>query len=401
MNAEIITTGTELLLGLITDTNSTYIARQLCDIGLNLYYITSAGDNQERVAQVINTALDRSDVVITTGGLGPTVGDITREAVAQATNRKLIIDPNLLATIEAFFARRGYTMTANNQRQAQIPEGATPLENPVGTAPCFIVHDPRGIVISLPGVPSEMKHMMQNEVLPYLRKTLNLSQIIKTRILRTAGIGESALDFQIADLETSANPTIGLAAHPGQVDVRLCAKAQNDTQADALLDATEAQVRERIGEYIFGLDDDTLESSIASILKQRSLTLSVAEVNTGGLISSQLNRIDPQGLVFRGGWILPDSHTHVTRQGNAKVEQEASILAEKVCTATGADLSLVVINREPDQSYILTSAGNQRRVQQARRERSLRFRGYDSHSQSVLASYALDLVRRLCLDHPD
>ncbi|MBN1581897.1 MAG: CinA family nicotinamide mononucleotide deamidase-related protein [Anaerolineae bacterium] len=393
MNAEIITTGTELLLGVISDTNSTYIARQFRDIGLDLYFITSAGDNQERVAQVIDTALDRSDVIITTGGLGPTVGDITREAVAQATNRRLVLDPDLLSYIKAFFAKRGYTMTANNERQAQIPEGAIPLENPVGTAPCFIVQDPRGIVISLPGVPSEMKYMMQNEVLPYLRKTLNLNQIIKTRTLKTAGIGESSLDFKIADLEESSNPTIGLAAHPGQVDVRITAKAANDAEANELLDATESQVRERIGEYIFGTDENTLESSIVSILKQRGLTIAVAEINTSGLIASQLNRIDPQGRVFRGGWVLPASHKQMAAQES--IEQEAALLAEKICSALGADLGLVVINREPEQAHILALAGDQRR------ERSLRFRGYDSHAQRGLASYALDLVRRMCLERQE
>jgi nicotinamide-nucleotide amidase len=301
-----------------------------------------------------------------------------------------VLDPDLLTYIEAFFAKRGYTMTANNQRQAQIPEGAIPLENPVGTAPCFIVQDPRGIVISLPGVPREMKYMMQNEVLPYLRKTLNLDQIIKTRTLKTAGIGESSLDFKIADLEESSNPTIGLAAHAGQVDVRLGAKAPNDVEADQLLDAMETKVRERIGEYIFGIDDDTLESSIVDILKQRSLTIAVAEVNTGGLISSQLNRIDPQGLVFRGGWVLPSAHGQVAKQEH--VAQEAALFAEKICTLSNADLGLVVINREPDQSYILVTAGDQRR------ERPMRFRGYDSHSQRGLAAYALDLVRRMCLE---
>jgi nicotinamide-nucleotide amidase len=393
MNAEIITTGTELLLGVISDTNSTYIARQFRDIGLDLYFITSAGDNQERVAQVINTALDRSDVIITTGGLGPTVDDITREAVAQATKRKLVLDADLLAYIEAFFAKRGYTMTANNRRQAQIPEGAIPLENPVGTAPCFIVQDPRGMVISLPGVPREMKYMMENEVLPYLRKTLNLGQIIKTRTLRTAGIGESSLDFKIADLEASSNPTIGLAAHPGQVDVRIGAKAPNDAEADKLLDAMEAQVRERIGEYIFGIDDDTLESSIVGILKQRGLSIAVAEINTGGLISSQLNRSDPQGLVFRGGWVLPGSYEQVIKQED--VAQEAALLAEKVRTVWVTDIRLVVINREPAQAHILAVSGERRD------ERSLRFRGYDSHAQRGLASYALDLVRRMCLEYKD
>jgi len=240
LNAEIVTTGTELLLGVITDTNSTTIARQFRDIGLNLYYITSAGDNQERVASVLDTALGRSDVIITTGGLGPTVDDITREAVAQATNRELVFDEAMSASIEAFFKQRGYTMSENNRRQARIPQGAIPIENPVGTAPCFIVEDERGIIISLPGVPHEMKYLMEHTVLLYLKEKLNLRQTIKARTLHTCGIGESALDAQIADLEESTNPTIGLAAHPGQSDIRITAKADSEAEADALIAEMEA-----------------------------------------------------------------------------------------------------------------------------------------------------------------
>ena len=398
MHAEIVTTGTELLLGVISDTNSTYIARQLRDIGLNLYYITSAGDNQGRVAKVIDAALNRSGVVITTGGLGPTVDDITREAVAQATGRQLVVDPQLVRSIETFFQHRGFTMTENNRRQAQIPEGAIPLENPVGTAPCFIVEDPRGIVISLPGVPREMQYMMTHTVLPYLKQKLGLHQVIKARTLKTCGIGESALDARIADLEQSSNPTIGLAAHPGQSHIRITAKADSQEQADAMIAEMEAHVRERVGEVIFGADDDTLQSAIIALLAERNRHVAVAEVDTLGMISGWLNGADPDGRTFYGGWVLPTRHQWVMGQDSTAsrdARQEGLRLVSAVCTVTGADLGLSVLNTGPDDTYILAIYSGQVH------EFAVRFRGHEEYAQTWVASQALDLVRRMCLGLPD
>jgi nicotinamide-nucleotide amidase len=394
LHAEIVTTGTELLLGEITDTNSTYIARQLRDIGLNLYYITSAGDNQQRVARVLDTALDRSDIIITTGGLGPTVDDVTREAVAQATGRELVHDARLEASIEAFFQQRGYTMSDNNRRQARIPQGAIPLENPVGTAPCFIVEDPRGVIISLPGVPREMRYMMTHAVLPYLNDKFDLRQVIKIRTLKTCGIGESSLDARIGDLEEAANPTVGLAAHPGQSHIRITAKADSVAQADALIAAMEARVRERVGEVIFGVDDDTLESIVVALLNQVGLDLAVAEVNTDGLISSWLNRADPQGDAFRGGWVLSDRHPWTMGQDRTQARetrQEGLRLANQVRTVTGANVGLAVLNSGPGETYLVAVHGEQHM------ERRMPFRGHESHAQIWVASTALDLVRQMCL----
>ena len=391
MHAEIVTTGTELLLGVITDTNSTYIARQFRDIGLDLYFITSAGDNEERVSQVVNAALNRSDVVITTGGLGPTVDDVTREAVARATGRKLVLDEGLVASIEVFFAERGYEMSDNNRRQARIPEGAIPLENPVGTAPCFIVEDPRGVVISLPGVPREMRYMIEHAVLPYLRTQFDLRQVIKSRTLRTCGIGESTLDARIADLEQSANPTIGLAAHPGQSDIRITAKADSEIEADAMLDDMEARVRARVGTVIFGVDGDRLESVLVDLLRDRSRTIAVAEVNTGGLLSSWLSDADAEGRTFVGGWVVSGDHLGPLSPDHVL---SGDRLAERVCTLTGADVGLAVVNRGPDNTHVVLSFTGQVH------ERVMRFRGHGVHAHTWIASLALDLVRRICLDLP-
>ena len=397
MHAEIVTTGTELLLGVISDTNSTYIAQRLRDIGLDLYYITSAGDNELRVAQVIDAALDRSDVVITTGGLGPTVDDVTREAVARATGRGLAYDERLAASIEAFFAQRGYQMSENNRRQARIPEGAIPIENPVGTAPCFIVESERGIVISLPGVPREMKYMMEHEVLPYLRDKLNLRQVIKSRTLRTCGIGESSLDAQIGDLETSSNPTVGLAAHPGQSDIRITAKADSVAEADTMLAEMEGRIRERVDEVIFGVDDERLESVVVGLLSERSLTLAVAEVSSGGLLSGWLSDADLVGETFVGGWVLADRHAWALGGDGAQIRdqrEEALQLAQQVCTATGAQTGLAVLNSGPEETVVEVVFDGQTY------ERVTRYRGHGEHAHAWVASLALDLVRRICLGLP-
>jgi nicotinamide-nucleotide amidase len=397
LHAEIVTTGTELLLGVITDTNSTYIAQQLREIGLNLYYITSAGDNEERVSAVIETALERSDVVITTGGLGPTVDDVTREAVARATGRSLVVDETLLASIESFFARRGYHMSTNNRRQARIPEGAIPVENPVGTAPCFVVEDQRGVVIALPGGPREMKYLMAHTVLPYLRRAFGLRQVIVARTLRTCGIGESSLDARIADLETSSNPTIGLAAHPGQSDIRITAKADSVTEAKVMLSAMEARVRERVDDVIFGLDDDRLETVVVDLLRDRSLTIAVAEVSSGGLLSGWLSDADPAGEVYLGGWVLPDRHAWAQPDPGPPEQgaREAALgLATQVRAVTGARVALAVVNSGPEETVIEVWFGGDTY------ERVTRFRGHESHAHAWTASLALDLVRRLCLGLP-
>ncbi len=249
--AEIVTTGTEILLGEIVDTNATWIAQQLRESGINLYYKTTVGDNQARVRGVIELGLSRGSVLLVTGGLGPTKDDITRDAIADATGCALELHEGALATLKERFARFGAQMTENNRRQAYIPAGATLVENPVGTAPGFIVESGAGTVIAMPGVPSEMKRMMVDTVLPYLRTRNGNKGIIRRRVLRTIGIGESTIDHELGALMDRANPTVGLAAHLGQADVRVTAQAQTEDEVEALLDGIEAEVRARIGRHIY------------------------------------------------------------------------------------------------------------------------------------------------------
>jgi nicotinamide-nucleotide amidase len=290
MHAEIVMIGTELLLGEIVDTNANRLAKALREIGLDLYYKATVGDNEARITEVLNLALDRSDVIITSGGIGPTVDDVTRQAVANATGRKLIYSDDLEAQIAARFRSFGREMAENNKRQAYIPEGAAPLSNPVGTAPCFLCEDirGRGVVISLPGVPRELEYMLSKKVIPLLVERMGGAKVTKIRILRTCAVGESNVDRVIGDLMTTKNPTIGLAAHAGQTDVRITAKADTEAQADTLIAPLEAEVRQRLGVAIYGVEKETVPEVIGRLLSDNHLKLSMIDTLTDGLLAHDL-----------------------------------------------------------------------------------------------------------------
>ncbi|HSB65369.1 MAG TPA: CinA family nicotinamide mononucleotide deamidase-related protein [Anaerolineales bacterium] len=287
-SAEIITIGTELLLGEIVDTNTSYIARKLRDSGIDLFRTTSVGDNVDRIAEVIQQSLERCEIVITTGGLGPTVDDPTREAVAEALGIGSEFRPELWEQIQARFARLGRAPTENNRRQAYIPQGALAFENPVGTAPIFVVEHQSKMIISLPGVPSEMEYLMTHTIIPFLQKQYNLRTVIKARVVHTVGAGESQIDDRIQDLERLTNPTVGLAAHSGQVDVRITVKADNDIVADQLIHPVETTLRSRLGDWIYGVDQETLEEVSLRSLTQNKWTLTVLEAGLGGYMVCRL-----------------------------------------------------------------------------------------------------------------
>jgi competence/damage-inducible protein CinA-like protein len=308
-SAEIITIGTEILLGEIVDTNARYLARQLRDAGIDLYRKTTVGDNAGRIAQAIQQALERCDIILTTGGLGPTVDDPTREAIATAVGATTEFKPELWDQIQARFQRFGRTPTENNRRQAFIPQGAIAIENPVGTAPSFIVEKDHHAVIALPGVPREMEYLLENAVLPYLKQRYQLTGIIKARVLHTAAAGESLIDDLIGDLERLSNPTVGLAAHSGQVDVRITAKANSEMEADALIRDVELEVRQRLGEWIYGADQETLEEVAFRALGRRGWSLAVIESNMGGeliqcLAGTQTGKEPGEESPFRGGEVF-------------------------------------------------------------------------------------------------
>ena len=393
MRAEIVTTGTELLLGQIDDTNATYLARQLRDLGIDLYFRSTVGDNEGRIAQVLEQALARADLIITTGGLGPTVDDVTRDAVARALGQPLVLFPELLAQIEAFFARFGATLSDNNRRQAYLPENSIPIENPVGTAPGFIVEDERGTIITLPGVPREMRYLMQEAVIPYLQRRLGQREVLVTRILRTVALGESHIDQAIADLETSANPTVGLSAHPGQTDVRIVAKAPTRAEAESLVADFEKKIRERLGPAIYATEDATLEAVVAGLLQEQEATLAVAETLTQGEITRRLSA-HPEtfqgGVVATGGEDLAQLLAMDAPAGEG--EAVATALAGGVRLACDASYGLAVVGDENDQAWVAVAS------EQDVHTRRLRFRGRDYRARVWTTTLALEFLRRLLLD---
>jgi nicotinamide-nucleotide amidase len=287
-SAEIITIGTEILLGEIVDTNTRYLAQNLRGLGVDLYRTITIGDNEERIASAIRESMQRADIVITTGGLGPTIDDPTREAVEKAFGFKTEFREDLWQQVVATIARYGRTPSENQKRQAYVPKGSIGIANPVGTAPCFIVETPRNAVISLPGVPNEMEHVLHESIVPYLQKRFNLNEIIKIRVLHCSGLGEGMIDEKIADLEMLSNPTVGLAAHTGVVDVRIVAKAKSESEANALIAEIESQVRERLGFVVFGADEDKLEEVVLDMIARRGLTLIAIESGLDGLLARRI-----------------------------------------------------------------------------------------------------------------
>jgi nicotinamide-nucleotide amidase len=352
MHAEIIATGSELLLGEVVDTNSTYIARRLREIGLNLFFKTVVGDNKQRMEEALRIALNRSDVIITTGGLGPTVDDVTRPAVARAVDRELIFRADLLEQIQARFRAYGSPMGENNRRQAYIPQDALPIENPVGTAPSFIVKHEGRLIISLPGVPREMEYLMEHVVLPYLKETLHLTDVIVIRTLHTIGQGESRIDEAIGELELETNPTVGLSAKAGQVDIRITAKAATHAEAAALNAAMEQRVREKVGQYVFGVDDETLESVVVQLLTTSGQSLASVETGTGGMLSGRLAHL---GTAFRGGVIMADGAlidlatvTEAAHHIRAERGSELGLCASVIAAPEQRGLKLMLALARPD-----------------------------------------------------
>ncbi len=351
-NAEIVAIGSELLLGQIVDTNSTWLAQRLTALGVNLFYKAVVGDNPERMREVLTRALERADIVITSGGLGPTQDDLTREAVAEVTGRKLILYPPFLEQIEHRFRTRGFIMTPNNERQAYMPEGAIPVDNPNGTAPSFIVEDPRGSIFVLPGVPFELKWLFDNEVAPYLRRKFSLSEIITYRLLKVAELGESRVDDLMGHLiANSRNPTVGVLAHPGQVDIRIAAKAATKEDALRLIEPLEAEMRRLIGKHIFAVDEETMEDAVGTLLRENNKTIAVCEDLTGGLIAERLQESEPER--FREG-VITNGQTPLRRllafsRQPARIEdlwdkpqQLAEELAWAVRAQAGSDLGLAL-----------------------------------------------------------
>jgi nicotinamide-nucleotide amidase len=302
MRAEIISIGTEILLGEILDTNAQYIAARLPALGIDLYWMTQVGDNLDRLGEAIRRAWERSDLILATGGLGPTEDDLTREAIAAALGEPLSVDSELEAQLRALFASRGIVMPERNVKQATLIASARAIANPHGTAPGWWVEREGRILVAMPGPPVEMERMWEKEVTPRLAK-LATGGVIVSRTLKTVGIGEGGVDEMVSPLLRSANPSVAVYAKADGVHLRITAKALSRDEAQHLIAPMEAQARGILGNAIWGADDDTLEAVVGAMLRERGLSVATMESCTGGLLASTITDVAGSSSYFKGGFV--------------------------------------------------------------------------------------------------
>lgn len=331
MKAEIIAVGTEILLGEIVDTNSRYIASRLPALGIDVYFTATVGDNLPRIVEALRLSLARADVVITTGGLGPTEDDLTREAIAAVLNEELRVDADEERRLREFFARRGATMPERNVKQAAIIPSGRFLPNPRGTAPGWWVEKDGKIIVALPGPPVEMTRMWDIEVEPALRRRSG-GGVLVTRTLKTAGLGEGHVDEIISPLLKSANPSIGVYARPDGVHIRIGAKASGEEEAWQLIRPVEAELRRLLGTFVWGADDDSFEGVVGDLLRQRSLTLGVMESCTGGLLSDLITNVPGSSRYFRGGLVAYQTELKIRWGVRPEVIAEHGVISAECAT---------------------------------------------------------------------
>lgn len=308
MKGEIINIGTELLLGNIVNTNATYLSNKLADRGIDIYYHTVVGDNKNRLKEVFNIALSRSEVIICTGGLGPTDDDITKETICEALNKKLILNMEELDKIKEYFNKKGLKMTKNNTKQAYVIEGSKVLPNDIGTAPGLYIDNGKNKIVILPGPPKELNIMFEKYVLPLFEQ----KEIIKSRFIKTIGIGESTLETKIKDIiEKQTNPTIATYAKPGSVDIRVTAKAHSKEKADLLIDGMISKLKPIIDNYVYSYDGKSIEEVVFHLLSKKNMKIGFCESCTGGLICSTLTKIPGASRVFERGIVTYSNQSKI------------------------------------------------------------------------------------------
>ena len=408
--AELIAVGTELLLGNIANTDAQTLSRELSALGINVYYHTVVGDNPERLKKAVEIAKTRADLIITTGGLGPTCDDLTKNVLAEAFGKKLVYNPEAARRMEAYFQKlhpeSGRTMTENNYQQAYLPEGCTPFQNDRGTAPgCGFEAD--GIwVLMLPGPPSECGPMFRSRAVPYLAGLADGA--IVNRSLRIFGMGESAVEFQLRDqMNAMKNPTLAPYAKEGEVELRITAKAPDPVAAQALIAPVEEELRSRFGPLVYGVDVSSLEEVCLALLKDQGLSLACAESCTGGLIAKRITDLAGASSVFHGGVV---SYTNEVKHGVLGVPRElldqfgavsapvAEAMAEGARRTLGADLAVSatgVAGPDPDDRgnpvglvYVALAWDGGVFV------RTVHAAGPRERVRTVAASHAFDLLRR-------
>lgn len=352
MKVEVITTGTELLLGEIVNTNFTYLAQELNRRGFDVLYQTTVGDNPARLKEVLATAAQRADLIITSGGLGPTRGDITKELVAEYCGADLYMDLEVWNHIQTLLSRRGVCIPSNNDKQALVPSGALVLRNEVGTAPGLVLEHGKNTFVLLPGPPFELKYVAQHELFPYLAKRFTGQGIIKSHTLKLRGVGESAVAQELDGIITrQSNPTIALYARDGSILIRLTAKAASDQEADALIARMQDEVEALVGAYVYGYDEDNLSEVLGRELRQRHMTIALAESCTGGLVSSLLTDIPGSSEYVKGSVVSYTNEVkhqiiHVNQsildKKGAVSEETAKEMAQGVRQLIGADMGVSI-----------------------------------------------------------
>ncbi len=332
MKAEIISIGTEILLGEILDTNTQYLASRLPALGIDLYHTSVVGDNLDRLADVIRRARERSDLVLATGGLGPTEDDVTREAIAEALGEELTIDPALEQGIREFFASRGVEMSQTNIKQAALIPSARPIPNPRGTAPGWWVERDDRVIVAMPGPPTEMTLMWEAEVAPELERR-HSGGVLVVRTLKTTGLREATLDEMVSPLLKSSNPTMGVYARADGIQLRIAAKAATTEEARRLIEPVEEEARRILGSAVWGADDDTLAGAVGAMLRERGLTLATMESCTGGLLASTITDAPGSSVYFKGGLVSYATEMKIAWGVNPQVIAEQGVISEACARA--------------------------------------------------------------------
>jgi nicotinamide-nucleotide amidase len=418
----VVAVGTELLLGQVVDTNSAYIGDRLALSGIDCHFQTKVGDNQARIVSVLRVALDRSDAVIVCGGLGPTSDDISREAIAEVLGVELVRDPAMVERIRTMFAARKRDMAGSNARQADLPRGATFVPQERGTAPGLICPvgeadgaaggDGGKVIYAIPGVPFEMREMLDRAVLPDLKRRSGSSAVILSRMVRTWGVPESTLGEMVADrfdaLADRSNPTIAfLASGIEGIKIRITAKAPSEAEAVALLDDEEAELRAVLGDVVFGIDDEGMERVVADLLVARGLTVGVAESLTGGLVGARLAETEGASKWFRGSIVAYDSKVKFdllgVPEGPVVSAEAAEAMASGACGALEADAGISVTGvagpaTQDDQPVgtVFMAVALHGKVE----SRLVHFTGDRQHIREFSTISVLDMLRRRLLSLP-
>lgn len=416
MNCELISVGTEILLGDILNTNAQFLSRELASLGFNVLFQCTVGDNRLRLLSVLENAAKRSDVIILTGGLGPTPDDITKEVCAEFCNKKLIPDKESLDKIEAFFALKNTPMPESNKKQALIPEDAIILRNDNGTAPGCIMKKGDTVLVILPGPPKEMIPMFLDSVKPYLQSLS--SETILSHNIRTFGIGESAMSEKVSDLLESANPTVAPYAKNGEALLRVTAKAESREKAEALMKPLLDEINRRLGSYIYGIDANSIEETAVKLLREKNLTAAFAESCTGGLCAKRITDISGASQVFHCGIvsysneikhrILGVSEENLSRYGavSAVVAAEMALGVKRL---SGASFGISVTGMagptsdDPDipvgRIYIAATDGETLYLKELNTGHSSK--DCRDYNRFVSASNALNELRLCALSYPE